>query len=235
MRGLGSGEKRLPLFNEVAENAFVGILQAAINLGLATVFGFAIALIYRRTHSGISYSQGFVVSLLLVTIISSAAMMVIGTNIARAFGLVGALSIIRYRTVVKDVKDAAYIFLALVTGFACGVGAFHIAVLTDAVVLGLIVILTRYHFGIMHYHDFVLSFVFDGSGDTAGYREVLDRLCSKQTLIHAEPGDQENSFFLSFDVSLREGVDATNLINTLQMTQGVRSTKIISAATDGTV
>lgn len=225
----------MPLFNEVADNAFVGVLQAAINLGLATLFGFAIALIYRRTHSGLSYSQGFVISLLLVTIISAAAMMVIGTNLARAFGLVGALSIIRYRTVVKDVKDAAYIFLALVTGFACGVGAFHIALLTDITVLGLTLVLTRYHFGIIHHHDFVLSFIYERGADAAGYQGVLDRLCRRQTLIHAEPGGDDNALFLSFDVSLREGNDVTELLNALQAAPGIRSAKVISASNDGTV
>lgn len=214
----------------------VGALDVAVNLLVAMLLGFAVSLVYRRTHSGISYSQGFVVSLLLVTIIAAAAIMVIGSSLARAFGLVGALSIIRYRTVVKDVRDAAYIFLALVVGFACGVAAFHIAALTTLVVLGLSIVLTRYHFGILHFHDFVLSFVAKRGDDVASeYRSILQRHCTRATLIHVEPGGEEGTLFLSYDVSLREGVESTEVIDALRKVAGVESLKLISATNDGTV
>lgn len=229
-------ENTLPLVSELFEQAWVSAWQVALKLAIATVLGFAVALVYRRTHTGISYSQGFVLSLILVTVIAAAAMMVIGNNLARAFGLVGALSIIRYRTVVKDVKDASYIFLALVTGFACGVGAFQIAVLTDAVVLGLVAVLTRYHFGIMHHHDFILSFVFERErGDAGGYAAVLADLCRRHTLIHAEPAGEEHSLFLTFDVSLREGIDSPALVDGLRAIRGISGVKLISASNDGAV
>lgn len=226
----------IPLFSELFDQASFNVWQVTLKLTIATLLGFTIAIVYRRTHTGISYSQGFVISLILVTVISAAAMMVIGNSLARAFGLVGALSIIRYRTVVKDVKDAAYIFLALVTGFACGVGAFQVAVLTDTFVLGIVAALTRYHFGLMHHHDFVLSFIFNrNDGHAEGYREIFERLCRRQTLIHVEPGAAEHSLFLTFDISLREGVDSTALIDELRSIRGVSAVKLISASDDGAI
>ncbi|MDP1536701.1 MAG: DUF4956 domain-containing protein [Burkholderiales bacterium] len=224
------------LLSSTMDQVVLGSMDVIVNLAAAVILGLAVALVYRRTHSGISYSQGFVISLLLVTIIASAAIMVIGSSLARAFGLVGALGIIRYRTVVKDVRDAAYIFLALVVGFACGVGAFHIAVLTAAVVLGLVILLTRYHFGIMHFHDFILSFVFTRGEETAAeYRAVLEKHCSRAKLIHVEPGGEDGTLFLSFDVSLMEGVDSTELVDALRRVPGLQQPKLVSATNDGTV
>ena len=214
----------------------MGTVDVIVNLAVAVFLGLSVSLVYRRTHNGISYSQGFVISLVLVSIISCAAIMVIGSNLARAFGLVGALGIIRYRTVVKDVRDAAFIFLALVVGFACGVGAFHIAALTAVVVLGLVMLMTNYHFGILHFHDFILSFVFSRDEDIeTQYRAVLDLHCSRVKLIFVEPGGEEGTLFLSFDVSLIEGIDSTKLVDALQRVPGLHSPKLMSASNDGTV
>ena len=87
--------------------------EILINIVLGFVLGIVISYVYKKTHKGLSYSQSFMLTLVFVTIIVSAVMMIIGNNLARAFALVGALSIIRFRTVVKDTKDTAYVFLAL--------------------------------------------------------------------------------------------------------------------------
>ncbi len=230
------GSESVLQFSSAFDQVMLGSIDVLVNLAAAVILGLAVSLIYRRTHNGLSYSQGFVISLLLVTIISSAAIMVIGSSLARAFGLVGALGIIRYRTVVKDVRDAAFIFLALVVGFACGVGAFHIAALTAIVVLGLVILLTRYHFGIMHFHDFILSFVFSRGEETAAeYRSVLEKYCSRASLIHVEPGGEAGTLFLSFDVSLMEGVDSTELVDALRNVPGLQQPKLVSAVNDGAV
>ena len=99
-----------------------------INLAVSIILGLYISFIYKTTHKGVSYSQSFMLTIVFITIIVSMVMMVIGNNIARAFALVGALSIIRFRTVVKDTKDTAYIFLALASGMAAGTSSYFLAV-----------------------------------------------------------------------------------------------------------
>ena len=81
------------------------------NLLVAFVCGLMMSIIYRITYRGPSYSVTFVNSLVLLSIISAIVIMVIGNNIARAFGLVGAMSIIRFRTAVRDTMDLVFIFL----------------------------------------------------------------------------------------------------------------------------
>ena len=90
--------------------------EILLNLAIAFVLAIMVAFTYRATHRSLSYSQSFILTVIFVTIITAMVIMVIGNNLARAFALVGAMSIIRFRTVVKDTKDTAFIFLALATG-----------------------------------------------------------------------------------------------------------------------
>ena len=79
--------------------------EMMLNVSVAFLLGLFISYVYKKTHKGLSYSQSFMLTLVFVTIIVAIVMMIIGNNLARAFALVGALSIIRFRTVVKDTKD----------------------------------------------------------------------------------------------------------------------------------
>jgi hypothetical protein len=89
-----------------------------LSLLLAFVLGQVLAWVYYMTHSGLSYSRSYVQSLILITVVVSMVMTVIGNNIITAFGLMGALAIVRFRNVIKDTRDIAFIFCALVVGMA---------------------------------------------------------------------------------------------------------------------
>ena len=79
------------------------------------------------SHEGSIYSKKFNVSLVALTVITTTVMIVIGNNIALSLGMVGALSIVRFRTAIKDSRDTIYIFWTIVTGICCGVGDFYVA------------------------------------------------------------------------------------------------------------
>ena len=95
------------LTNEITYDA----VTVTYNLLLSCILGIIISTIYKITHKGLSYSQSFMLTIVFVTVVVCMVMMVIGNNLARAFALVGALSIIRFRTVIKDTKDTSYVFL----------------------------------------------------------------------------------------------------------------------------
>lgn len=94
---------------------------AALRLSMALAFGFAVSLIYRWTR-GRSTDARFVSTLVLLTLLLSVTTIVIGDNIARAFSIVGALSIVRFRTVVEDTRDTAFVICAVAIGLAVGAG-----------------------------------------------------------------------------------------------------------------
>ena len=108
----------------------------------AVIAGF-IFLSYRLSHSGSIYSGKFNVSLVALTVITTTVMIVIGNNIALSLGMVGALSIVRFRTAIKDSRDTIYIFWAIVVGICCGSGDYLVAAAGSAVVFILLLVFGR--------------------------------------------------------------------------------------------
>ena len=98
-----------------------------LRLLAGTVLAFFIFLSYAISHEGSIYSKKFNVSLMALTTVTTAVMIVIGNNIALSLGMVGALSIVRFRTAIKDSRDTVYIFWAIVAGICCGAGDFLVA------------------------------------------------------------------------------------------------------------
>jgi len=162
-----------------------------LSLLLAFVLGQVLAWIYYATHSGLSYSRSFVQSLILITVVVAMVMAVIGNNIITAVGLMGALAIIRFRNIIKDTRDIAFIFCALVVGMATGSQRYATAVI-GTVILSLIALyLHLTGFGTHQPHNGFLRFSLKGHiGPQHPITAILKRFCSNFTLISA----QDSSF-----------------------------------------
>lgn len=117
----------------VTNNGALTLEGVLFNFLMAVVLGSVIYISYRFSHSGAVYSARFNVSLVMLTLITTLVMNVIGNNIALSLGMVGALSIVRFRTVIKDPRDTAYIFWCIAIGICCGVSEFMIAGVGSAV------------------------------------------------------------------------------------------------------
>lgn len=116
------------LMNYFATNAGAMTLEdILLNFFMASVLAAVIFLSYRLSHSGVSYSGRFNVTLVMLTLVTTLVMNVIGNNIALSLGMVGALSIVRFRTAIKDTRDTAYIFWCIAVGICCGVSEYMIA------------------------------------------------------------------------------------------------------------
>ena len=110
---------------------------------VATGISFFIYVSYMLSHEGSIYSKKFNVSLMTLTVVTTAVMIVIGNNIALSLGMVGALSIVRFRTAIKDSRDTVYIFWAIVTGICCGAGDYLTAGIGGAFTFALLLIFGR--------------------------------------------------------------------------------------------
>jgi uncharacterized membrane protein YhiD involved in acid resistance len=116
--------------NLEAQNIFlfeISPVDAIINLSFALLCGLIVAFAYRSTYRGVNYSANNVIAMIMLAMITALVIIVIGSNLARAFGLVGAMSIVRFRTAVKDTQDIMFIFFALAAGLACGTGLYLVA------------------------------------------------------------------------------------------------------------
>ena len=148
-----------------------------ISIVIAFALGLIVSWVYRRTHKGFSFSVSFVHTLILLSMITSLVMMIIGNNIARAFSLVGALSIIRFRTPVKDTRDTAFVFFSLSVGMATGTGSHIIAVEGTIIISLLILIIHRFRLGEPRVSDFLLRFRLNAPSDGENvYQENFDRI-----------------------------------------------------------
>lgn len=105
-----------------------------LNFLVAAVIASVIFLSYKISHSGAAYSARFNVSLVMLTLVTTLVMNVIGNNIALSLGMVGALSIVRFRTAIKDPRDTAYIFWCIAVGICCGVSEYLISGVGTAVI-----------------------------------------------------------------------------------------------------
>jgi len=123
------------------------VWEVAISLLLCLICTGVISLAYRFTHKGTSYSQSFVHTLILTGMVTTVIMIVIGSNIARAFSLVGALSIIRFRNAVKETRDVGFIFFAMAIAMACGTRFYGIAVLATVVISAVVILMHLSNFG----------------------------------------------------------------------------------------
>lgn len=115
-------------------NQELSVEQIVLNMVIALALGLVIYLSYRFSHSGAVYSARFNVSVLMMTMVTTMIMNVIGNNIALSLGMVGALSIVRFRTAIKDARDTAYIFWGIAVGICCGVSYYALAAISTGMI-----------------------------------------------------------------------------------------------------
>ena len=114
-----------------------------LNFCAALVLGMMIFVCYRYSHAGTMYSSKFNISLVMLTLITTLVMSVIGNNVALSLGMVGALSIVRFRTAIKDSRDTAFIFWCIAVGICCGVSEFRIALVGTVLIFVFLLIFGR--------------------------------------------------------------------------------------------
>ncbi|MFZ1730555.1 MAG: DUF4956 domain-containing protein [Bacteroidota bacterium] len=198
-----------------------------INLLTAVACGLFIAWLYRKTTTTPGYPPSLLSSMVLLTLITAMVIMIIGNSLARAFGLVGAMSIIRFRTAVKETLDIVFIFFALAAGLAAGAGAQAIAIVGTAFIGGIVYLLARVPLLTPQRREYYLQFSY-ASGDDANpaYLSILQRHCKRQRLINASAGDDDSPMQLSFYIQLRDIKDNQALLRDLRAVPGVKHISI---------
>ena len=208
--------------------------EILINLVLSFILGVLISLIYKKTHKGLSYSQSFMVTNIFVAVIVCMVIMIIGNSLARAFALVGALSIIRFRTVVKDTKDTAYIFWSLAAGMAAGTGSYFLAIAGSIIISGIALMLFYTNFGSIIKSEFIVQFRINSndSNITSQYNRLISDFTKSHTLLSSESSGDGQTIKVSFDVVMKEEMKQNELISKISKIDGVSEVLIIAAKSD---
>ncbi len=195
--------------------------------------GFFIALVYKKTHRNLSYSASFTSTLFLVTIITAVVLLVIGENVARAIGIFGAFSIIRFRTSIKDPRDLVFIFMALVSGFAIGAGAMWVAVFSIPFLLTLVLIIYHTGFGELPKFDYILHC----KTETKTYREdnfakFLKKSFREHQLLNVESRAKGKVLLLNLNIRLKKKSSIDKILRNLHKQPGVLEAYAVRSKND---
>ena len=219
-----------------------GLLLMAGRLALALVFGRIVAAVYRRSRPMGDEAESFVVTLVLLTILIAMVTQVIGDNVARAFSLVGALSIVRFRTVVRDTQDTAYVIFAVAIGMAVGANHPAVAVCGLAVISFAALVVMRPRGGaqlatIDTPGDLDLPFVLNvrlalGQDAEALLHPVLDRFLSARRFDSIGTARQGLAIDAVYGASVRAGESPGELVNALNRLEGVQGVSLRRAGVE---
>ncbi|MDT8322854.1 MAG: DUF4956 domain-containing protein [Bacteroidota bacterium] len=193
-----------------------------MNFTIAALCGLLIAFVYRKTYSGPGYAASYVNAIILLTVITAMVIMIIGNNLARAFGLVGAMSIIRFRTAVKETLDIVFIFFALAAGLAAGAGARMIAVVGTVFVGAVVFLLSRRVSAHEGRREYLLQITVDGEAAGAQvYATTLDRHCRQLRVVNIRSAGQGDPLELSYYIRLKTPGRNHELVRELKCIPGI--------------
>jgi len=205
------------------------IEEVVLNLVLAALLGMLIVAVYRFTNRHRASNLSFFMTMIILAMVVALVMMVIGNSIARAFSLVGALSIIRFRTVVKDNRDIAYIFFALAAGMSAGVGAYILAIFGVGTILLIMLLLDFVNFGQSPSGLFLVRFQHLASDVEQNiFEPVFKDLLSNWRRISIKTVRMGHFIEHSYLVRLKKGVSSETLITRLGMIEGMEKVSILN-------
>ncbi len=219
-------EPLLSLINQTGVNS-ASIKSVLVGLSLAFLLGQMGSWVYMRTHTGISYSRSFVQSISVLTVIVAQAMMVIGSNVVVAFGMLGALSMIRFRNVLKDTRDTAFIFYAVVSGIACGTQNWLLAMAGGVSFSLLILYLHGVGFGSQNTGDGFFRFFSEVSDwNSPDFQAILYRHCHATQLISQRIHESGRSE-VTYRVHMRDLENAHSLLEDIKTIATIADTSLV--------
>lgn len=214
-------------FNDIFKSSFlenvssVSILDMAVALVLAFGLGLFIFLVYKKTYQGVMYSSSFGVTLVALTMITTVVILAVTSNVVLSLGMVGALSIVRFRTAIKEPLDIAFLFWSIAVGIVLAAGMIPLAVV-GSVVIGvvLLVFVNRKS----HCNPYIVVLQCEDHASEQHAKEFLDRQVQK--CVVKSKSAQKGSIELNLEIRRKD--DNTDFINTLSDMPGVRSAVLVS-------
>lgn len=218
--------KELALVKDLSSSftEFEVLLVLCLSFSLALV----IATIYCITHKGISYSQSFVHTMVIITVVVSLIMLIIGSNIARAFTLVGALSIVRFRNAVKETRDVGFIFLSMAIGMACGTRFYFLAAFSTLLISVFIYLLFKLNLFSKTDTEklLVLRTGFCDHPEEV-FHDILSTYLSNFSLVSLESSQDADTIELVYSIVLRRKASQAELLHALSQNNGNRKVIIV--------
>jgi hypothetical protein len=201
-----------------------------IALLLAFACGHAIAWVYMFTHSGLSYSRSYVNTLILMPVIVALVMMILSNNLVLAFGLMAIFAMVRFRSILRDTLDTAYVLAVIVIGLACGTLKFTSAVIGCLATLGLMLYFWATGFGTRHRYDLIVNIQWMRPvAELADLRQLLQRHSRSTQCASQRTNEGYEGIDLSYRLLLRDPDRSHELMDELRGLKGVARVSSVHA------
>ena len=214
-------------FNDIFKSSFldsitsVSIVDMVIALVLAFALGMFIFLVYKKTFSGVMYSSSFGVTLIALTMITTVVILAVTSNVVLSLGMVGALSIVRFRAAIKEPLDIAFLFWSIAVGIVLAAGMIPLA-LIGSVVIGIILLLFVNRKS--HTHPYIVVLRCEGKDAEKKATDFIKEK-TERTIIRSKTVEKDE---IEVNIEIRLKDDNTDFINELAEKEGVRSAVLVS-------
>ncbi|MED3793999.1 DUF4956 domain-containing protein [Niallia alba] len=198
------------------------VIDSLIGLLVAFGVGLFIYYVYKKTFSGVIYSHTFNISLIIISMATALIIIGISSNVLLSLGMVGALSIVRFRTPIKDPMDLVYLFWAIVSGILCGAG-FIVLVILGALLIGMVLILFTNRIKIENPYLLVIKYTNESLEDSLT-KTISDH--AKKFSVKSKSIMPGNDFEVTYEIRVKEN-NAT-FINNISKLDGVKSAIMLS-------
>ena len=214
-------------FSDVFKSSFLSNINSfstvdvLLALGLAFVIGLFIFLIYKKTYSGVMYSDSFGVSLIAMSMITSLVIIAVTSNVVLSLGMVGALSIVRFRTAIKEPMDIAFLFWAIAVGIVLGAGLLPLAIIGSVIIGIIIVVFSTRKIGDTPY----ILVVNCENEETENAAYELIKAEAKKSLLKSKAVNKLG-VELTYEVRIKD--DNTGFVNKVSAVDGVTNAVLVS-------
>ena len=214
-------------FSDIFKSSFLENITGVslLDMGIALILAFAVGLfiffVYKKTYQGVMYSSGFGVTLVALTMITTVVILAVTSNVVLSLGMVGALSIVRFRTAIKEPLDIAFLFWSIAVGIVLAAGLIPLA-LVGSLFIGLVLILFVNRKS--HLNPFIVVLSVKDKQSEKAAREFLEKTCKKYVIKSKTAAKGA----IELNVEVRLKTDDTDFINALSETEGVQSAALVS-------
>ena len=214
-------------FNDIFKSSFlenvtsISVLDMALALVLAFGLGLFIFFVYKKTYQGVMYSSSFGVTLIALTMITTLVILAVTSNVVLSLGMVGALSIVRFRTAIKEPLDIAFLFWSIAVGIVLAAGFIPLAVI-GSVIIGIILLVFVNRKS--HCNPYILVLQCDGSESEKNAKAFLEK--NSQRCSVKSKSARKGAVEVNFEIRLKD--DNTDFINKLADIQGIHSAVLVS-------
>lgn len=214
-------------FSDIFKSSFlenvtsVSVLDMVISLVLAFGLGVFIFLVYKKTFAGVMYSSSFGVTLIALTMITTVVILAVTSNVVLSLGMVGALSIVRFRTAIKEPLDIAFLFWSIAAGIVLAAGMIPLAVVGNVVIGVILLVFVNKK---SHTNPYIVVVSCKDSEGEAKAREFLEQSVSRAVV--KSKSAQQGNIELNYEVRLKD--ENTDFITRLSELEGVRHAVLVS-------